>query len=127
MWRPSGSDVCLGKGGWQWRCREQPEESFFPVVPDVLWIELDNSAGLNGRRALASLIVLVASTLPDWLSAPSLMELKSRSCCWLWVGGAVGSGRCFLLGKDSDQASWGFVWDMEQSPSARLWAGLGWE
>lgn len=86
--------------GWQWKCKEQPEESF-PVVPDVLWIDLDNAAGLNGRRALASLIVLVSITLPGWPSAPSLMELESCSCChrlcWRSVGGAIGSSRCFLL------------------------------
>lgn len=29
---------------------------FFPIIPDDLWIDLDNIAGLNGRRALASFV-----------------------------------------------------------------------
>lgn len=44
------------EGRWQWRGREQPAESSFPIAPDGLWIDLDNVAGLNGRRVLASFV-----------------------------------------------------------------------
>lgn len=61
--------------------------SLFPVVPDERWIDLDNAAGLNGRRVLACLCVFWSET-PCCTFPPSLMEPKSHSCCHrLCVGG----------------------------------------
>lgn len=113
--------------------RSSQKSLSFPVVPDVLWIDLDNTAGLNGRRALASLIVLVSNTLPGWPSAPSLMELESRSCChrlcWRLVGGAIGSSRCFLLqqGRIQSRPPGGLsgTWSRVSKCQTLGWAWLG--
>lgn len=78
----------------------------FPILPGDLRIDLDNTAGSNGGRVLASCVCFGLKHVAELAVCPLWWNSNPAAAASACAGGAegdVGSGGRFLLRKDSDR------------------------